>query len=282
MSKLNIYSFLSKGDPQSLIAIFKVLQERPSMLKTIQHEAGLFLKAIETKPFSIINTQQGLSFYIANMLYYVDESASYDFNATIDLLSTHKDSDTPLISPEQIKNMIKLVEQFGAKKIIQYNANDMPLVIALVPYQTVNNSTFSPPLHIIQCNNLMDDTNHSLEHIFIHEMGHALHSCLTGNTNTTPKSFKKAFEVANSCSIEDVKDGVLREFFADFFSLAVMYDTEYHSLHPLYDECHMSRQYQLHLYFKMLCEAPAEADSENFWTQGRMDYINDTVQEVFS
>ncbi len=258
------------------------LFNKPQLLKSAQRKAALFLAdycSITERPYSVIGPKHGLSIYIAHLVVQFEHNRT-SINTIVNRLAKYRHSDAPLITLEQIKEILELVEHIGAKKILAYNLREQPLVITIVPYQHDLNSLYVPALHIIQCNKVGEGADNNPEYVFLHELGHALQTCLTGSDKKFPISFVPVFELVFNNKVENVEPGDTLEVFADSFSIAAVYGTKYHSSNPFYEKFHMIHQAILAIYFKMICESPTEADNETFWTKTKKDYFNDAVKQA--
>ena len=75
------------------------------------------------------------------------------------------------------------------------------------------------------------DCGASPEYILFHELGHVLHTMLTGSYNTVPESFFEMAEPMFSGLSTAYRDSA-PEFFADCFAMGVMLDSEWSAFDP--------------------------------------------------
>lgn len=71
----------------------------------------------------------------------------------------------------------------------------------------------------------------SPEYVLFHELGHVLHTMLTGSYNAVPGSFFKMAEPMFRGQSTTHRDSA-PEFFADCFSMGVMQDSEWSKFDP--------------------------------------------------
>ncbi len=289
MPQLDAYKLLQNRDLESIIMLLKKLKDNPELLDTAQRQAGTFmLNEIGTnnltKQFCILGPKWGLSFYIASVLRLASnvKDATHCSKYLADVIaevSEYTKSPLPLITKNQIEAMLELVEAIGAAKIIAFNPYGHPFRVVQIPFKREYNSVYDATLNLVLCSRVDKETGKDPQYVFLHEVGHALQFGITKDIHKVPISFKPVFELVYGNKFDNVVPVNMVEVFADSFSIAAVYGTQYCSITPFHTMFFTIHQAMLAVYFRMLCADPGHSNSEDFWTEKRKAAFNDVIKK---
>lgn len=290
MPQLDAYKLLLNRDLESIIMLLKKLKDNPELLNTAQRQAATFLlneigANNLTKQFCIIGPKWGLSFYIASIIRLASNvkdasDCSTYLSGVIAEVSEFTKSPLPLITKKQIEAMLKLVKAYGAAaKIIAFNPYGYPFRVVQIPFKREYNSVYDATLNLVLCSRVDKETGTNPQYVFLHEVGHVLQFAITKDTHKVPISFKPVFELAYGNKFENVDPLDMVEVFADSFSIAAVYETEYCSITPFHSRFFTIHQAMLAVYFRMLCANQDHGNRENFWTEKRKAAFNDVIEK---
>ena len=156
------------------------------------------------------------------------------------IINTHSNILPPqksIISESAIHELMKMIERrFGfCSKILA----DNPLEILLIEHAHATlNGIYTATLieddileDKIIITYLRDKVNFPQEFIFLHELGHALHTRATGKLTTPPESFNLVLTRMFPKSLNE-PDTIKSELFADSFAMAALYGSELAHYNP--------------------------------------------------
>lgn len=178
----------------------------------------------------------GLSRYVANQLLLSANVRSIKNRNLVleqlqNALTNLYDSKNPLLNVTRARLLIELVENFLGTHFHKLTQKRF-LSLYFVPYESkINNAAFDNNTNSIAVFRTKDRKQQSPEYIFLHEFGHVVHSRLFYVTDHIPLSFLDFNRELDKRFLQYSKEDQL-EIYADFFSIAIMLDSEYEYLNP--------------------------------------------------
>jgi hypothetical protein len=179
----------------------------------------------------------GLSRFVASHLYVataiesIENKLSVLDELRIVLQSLHL-SKNPILKVTTVSELVKLLQQFLGEQFDRLTYHRF-LSVFLVPFESkLVNAVFDNNSNSIAVFRTRDKEAQTPEYIFLHEFGHAIHCKIFKLINDVPKSFLDFMQDLDENFVSYPKEEKV-EIYADFFSIAVMCDTEFESHNPI-------------------------------------------------
>jgi hypothetical protein len=178
----------------------------------------------------------GLPRYVANqLLLFLNIKTVEDKITVLEQLETTLtnmyESRNPLLKITKARLVIDLLQNFLGDHF-QKLTHKRFLSIYFVPYESnINNAAFDINTNSIVVFRTKEKDTQTPEYIFLHEFGHLLHSTIFQTIKEVPKSFVEFNEKMNPTFSNYSKEDQL-EIYADFFSIAVMLDSDFEDHNP--------------------------------------------------
>lgn len=290
IEKKNIEFYLGQKTPEAMLELIKLTYKRYKKedfnflmpLDFINYLNKKQPEILENKPFVFIDSSIALECLTCYLIIIAlnSDCPEANFNRIISWIEPITDSNLPMINETDAQKVMDLVGNMKAKKIIKNNSIKMPFRTFFVPFRLGKfNSMYLPDLNITMLGRVKTEEGTTAEYVYLHEIGHALHICLTDDFRRIPKTFIPIFEIAFNNKFDKVAPEDIPEVFADCFAVAAVYQTDYATLVPSFN-FRLVDQEILSEYFKMLCKQPRLAnDYETFWSIGRRNRIQSIVNK---
>ena len=185
-------------------------------------------------PYVIYNEQESVLVYLAN---YWDIQMTCEKNIEI-FSNVIEEIRTKLLAPNKTMisedTIVTLLNYVDSVFSLYANVlNGRPLKILRLNHSHVEwNSFYSASIYVSgkidDCIMMthMNDTRFKSEFSFLHEVGHIIHTRLTGKLHTPPESFRLLHKILLSEELDSVPEGA-DERFANFFAIATLYNSPF-------------------------------------------------------
>ena len=214
---------------------------------------------ISPPPFHILSHQRSVLFYLKNYWIFQDSSKE-NINVLTRIIKEIRNSilkpQKPIIDDKKIKELLLFTEKRFS--FITNVVQNHPIQILCLNHSHKNcNSYYSARLSSdgkIEDRVFITSSERNVdfpkEFVFLHELGHLLHTRITKSLMTVPKSFCMIQERMFQKGLDDVSEKTA-ELFADCFGISVLYNSEYEHLNP-YKNIHNDDNIYLTMYMVSL------------------------------
>lgn len=198
------------------------------------HQSLLDCIQKDDRPYSVKQGNDWVPTYLLHMWSLqrsVEENTLYWYEMADEIKQEYVKVKEPGITEQQVHAVMEHVEKrYGFCSNV---LRDKPIDILLLPNKHIGrNSQYGslinlskPKSDVIVMLSMVDEGNHP-EAVLLHELGHALHTRLTGKHQRTPKSFecvqKKMYVALEGCPAAE-----WCEYFADSFAIAALRDSPF-------------------------------------------------------
>ncbi len=237
-----VQSFLAEGSLKSTTCLVFTAESIAGDFKQqieIRDELLNWLKErklLNHEPFIFVGPKWALQYFVARTMIYTINGASENnesvtFLWLLDILRNLEPSSNPLLAMTEARRLLELTEKFGVRKRLAFNRHFLPLSFLFIPYgHKRNNGLFAPGLNYIIVLRMKRCDKNNASYVFLHEIGHAFQYHSTGDVDIVPESFMEATKDMFSSPPEEDWP----EIYADCFSVAAMYGTEYARRNPFH------------------------------------------------
>jgi hypothetical protein len=185
---------------------------------------------------TIHGPRTGLSCFVANQLYLSSSVETFENKLSVVeelkvLLLSLNVSNSPLLTVARAKALMKLLQNFLGDHFGRISYHRL-LSIFFIPYESkLVNAAFDSNTNSIAVFRTKDHQEQTPEYIFLHEFGHAIHCRLFKYLADVPESFLHFMRDMDLDLNGSSKEERL-EIYADFFSIAVMNDSDFEIHNP--------------------------------------------------
>ncbi len=127
----------------------------------------------------------------------------------------------------------------------------------------------------------------SMQYVFLHEVGHALHMAITKNPAAVPASFETILPSVLGADPTAIRPGDWPDMFADAFTVALSYKNRFANCNPFCSVFRDSDQAALAEYFRLLISAMLEVKErlhdealDMEWTDARKSRFIRTLEQT--
>jgi hypothetical protein len=244
-----------------LIEIFKKHFEEKKSTKELKALLGSYLAGSKSSQRSstldrvtIHGPRTGLSCLVANQLYLSSAVETFENKLSVVeelkvLLLSLNVSNSPLLTVTRAKALMKLLQKFLGDHFGRISYHRVLSIFFIAFESKLVNAAFDSNTNSIAVFRTKDHQEQTPEYIFLHEFGHTVHCRLFKYLADVPESFVHFMREMDFNLNGSSKDERL-EIYADFFSIAVMIDSDFEIHNPFIKTMRPVHLKKIKQYFK--------------------------------